>query len=312
MNQSIKNKVKTAQLFLLAIFFTLSLSGIASAQVRVLEGSVAESRRNDGFSSSLQVELKVVGDALKDAKGIRVIVEKAVDETGKSLLEEKKAEKDFKEITLQGDNNAKLSLSLKTSERKAAVIREISGYLEIFLPTKDAKSVITVANIMKGAGKPLTDAALKSAGLEVTIWTREQYEARKKAEEERIRKEQEEKRKKGGAEPMEELGELLVTGLGKIFGGMFGGFEELSENSIVLTIKDPSAKLLDIAFEDAKGKPLKTGRSSSTGSFSNPELRTRIFDLDEKLPDTGRIKFAVLTSASVSRVPFKLTNVALP
>jgi hypothetical protein len=312
MNHVIEHKIKTTLLFLFFIFAALGLNSTAAAQVRVLEGSVAESRRNDGFSSSLQVELKVVGDALKDAKGIRVIVEKAVDETGKNLLEEKKTEKDFKEISLQGDNSTKLSLTLKPSERKAAVIREISGYLEIFLPTKDAKSVITVANIMKGAGKPLTDAALKAAGLEVTIWTREQYEARKKAEEERLRKEQEEKRKKGGAEPMEELGGLLVEGLGKIFGGMFGGFEELSENSIVLTIKDPNAKLLDIAFEDAKGKPLKTGRSSSTGSFSNPELRTRVFDLDEKLPDTGRIKFAVLTSASVSKVPFKLTNVALP
>lgn len=312
MNQSSENKIKITLLFLLAIFFTLSLSVIAAAQVRVLEGSVNETRRNDGFSSSLQVELKVVGDILKDAKGIRVTVEKAVDETGKNLLEEKKTEKDFKEIRLQGENSTKLSLALKLSERKASVIRELSGYLEIFLPTKDAKSVITVANIMKGAGKPLTDAALKAAGLEVTIWTKEQYEARKRAEEERLRKEQEEKRKKGGTEPMQELGELMVEGLGKIFGGMFGGFDELSDTSIVLTIKDPNAKLLSIEFEDAKGKPLKTSRSSSTGSFSNPEMRTSVFDLDEKLPDTGRIKFAILTTAAVSKVPFKLTNIALP
>lgn len=312
MNESIKIKGQTVFLWLLLILASLGINPTASAQVRVLEGSVAETRRNDGFSSGLEVDLKVVGDVLKDAKGIRVIVQKAVDETGKDLLEEKKAEKDFKEINLQGDNNTKLSLSLKLSERKAAVIKEISGYLEIFLPTKDAKSIITIANVMKGAGKPVTSAALKSAGLEMTVWTREQYESRKKAEEERARKEQEEKRKKGGAEPLEELGGLMVEGLSKIFGGMFGGFDELSENSIVLTIKDPNAKLLDIAFEDANGQPIKTGRSSSSGSFTNPEMKTRIFDLDEKLPDTARIKFAVLTPASVSRVPFKLTNLALP
>ena len=312
MNHSIEIKGPTVRLCLLLILASLGINATAAAQVRVLEGSVAETRRNDAFSSGLQVDLKVVGDVLKDAKGIRVIVQKAVDETGKDLLEEKKAEKDFKEIDLQGDNNTKLSLSLKLSERKAAVIKEISGYLEMFLPTKDAKSIITVANVMKGAGKPLTSAALKSAGLEMTVWTKEQYEARKTVEEERIRKEQEDKRKKGGAEPLEELGELMVEGLSKIFGGMFGGFDELSENSIVLTIKDPNAKLLDIAFEDAKGQAIKTGRSSSSGSFTNPELKTRIFDLDEKLPDTARIKFAVLTPASVSRVPFKLTNVPLP
>lgn len=309
MSHSIEDRVKASLLFLLVIPASLIINATASAQVRVLEGSVNESRRNDGFSSVLQVDLKVVGDVLKDAKGIRVTVERAVDETGKNLLDEKKAEKDFKEISLQGENSTKLSLELKPSERKAAVIKEISGFLEIFLPTKDPKSVITVAGVMKGAGKPLVNPALKAAGLEVTVWTREQFEVRKKAEEERIRKEQEEKRKKGGAQPMEELGELLVAGLSKLFGGMFGGFDELSENSIVLTVKDPNAKLLGIEFEDANGKALKTGRSSSSGSQDG---RTSVFDLDEKLTDTARVKFAILTPASISKVPFKLVNVALP
>lgn len=309
MSHSVEDRVKASLLFLLVIPASLIINATASAQVRVLEGSVNESRRNDGFSSVLQVDLKVVGDVLKDAKGIRVTVERAVDETGKNLLDEKKAEKDFKEISLQGENRTKLSLELKPSERKAAVIKEISGFLEIFLPTKDPKSVITVAGVMKGAGKPLVNPALKAAGLEVTVWTREQFEVRKKAEEERIRKEQEEKRKKGGAQPMEELGELLVAGLSKLFGGMFGGFDELSENSIVLTVKDPNAKLLGIEFEDAKGKALKTGRSSSSGSQDG---RTSVFDLDEKLTDTARVKFAILTPASISKVPFKLVNVALP
>jgi hypothetical protein len=309
MNHSSENRTKTFLLFLPAILAYLTVNSMALAQVRVLEGSVSESRRNDGFSSGLQVELKVVGDVLKDAKGIRVTIERAVDETGKNLLEDKKVEKGFIEINLQGENNTKLSLELKLSERKAAVIKDISGYLEIFLPAKDPKSVITVANIMQGAGNPITNAALKSAGLEVTVWTREQYEVRKKAEEERVRKEQEAKRKKGGAESLEELGGLMVEGLSKIFGGMFGGFDELSENSIVLTIKDPNAKLLHIEFQDAQGKPIKVGSSSSSG---NQEGKTKVFDPDEKLPDTARVKFAVLTPASISKVPFKLTNVALP
>ena len=309
MSDSIQSKGKTSFLFIIVILALLGINATASAQVRVLEGSVNESRRNDGFSSALQVDLKVVGDVLKDAKGIRVTVDKAVDESGKNLLDDKKTEKDFQQINLQGENSTKLSLELKPSERKATVIREISGYLEIFLPTKDPKSVITVAGVMKGAGKPLVNPALKAAGLEVTLWTREQFEVRKKAEEERIRKEQEEKRKKGGAQPMEDLAELMVEGLSKLFGGMFGGFDELSENSIVLTIKDPNAKLLDIEFQDVKGKPLKTGRSSSSGG---PDGRTSVFDLDEKLTDTARVKFALLTPASISKVPFKLVNVALP
>jgi len=305
-NKSISKQVVNLSLALLVIFV---FSVIAAAQVRVLEGSVAESRRNDSFSSSLQVKLKAVGDPLKEAKGIRVVVERAVDETGKNLLDEKKVEKDFKEINLSGENNTELSLDLKPSERKAVVIKEITGQIELFIPAKDPKSVITVANVLKGAGKPVSNPALKSAGLEVTVWTREQYEARKKAEEERIRKEQEEKRKKGGGEPLEELGELMVAGLSAIFSGFTGGFDELSDNSVVFTIKDPNSKLLHIEFQDEKGNPLKVGSSSSSG---NQEGSTRVFDLDEKLPATARVRFAVLTPAAVSKVPFKLVNVALP
>jgi hypothetical protein len=189
------------------------------------------------------------------------------------------------------------------------VIKEISGYIEIFLPTKDPKSVIAVASVMKGAGKPVVNAALKAAGLEVTVWTREQYEARKKAEEERIRKEQQEKRKTNGAQPVEELAELMVEGFSKIFGGMFGGFDELSENSVVLTIKDPNTKLLEVEFEDARRKPIKASSSRSSG---DRETTTRVFDLDEKLSDSARVKFALLTPASISKVPFKLVSVALP
>ena len=309
MSRFSEDRVKTAFLFMVVILAFLGVNATASAQVRVLEGGVSESRRSDGFSSGLQVEVKVVGDNLKDAKGIRVTVDRAVDETGKNLLDDKKTEKNFKEINLQGENNAKLTLDLKPSERNASVIKEISGYIEIFLPTKDPKSVIAVAGVMKGAGKPVVNAALKAAGLEVTVWTREQYEARKKAEEERVRKEQQEKRKTNGAQPVEELAELMVEGLSKIFGGMFGGFDELSENSVVITVKDPGTKLLDIEFEDARGKPIKTSGSRSSG---DRETTTRVFDLDEKLSDTARVKFALLTPASISKVPFKLVSVALP
>lgn len=95
MNLPNKHISKHAVHLSLAFLIVFASSVMAAGQVRVLEGSVAESRRNDGFSSGLQVELKVVGDVLKDAKGIRVTIEKAIDETGKNLLEEKKAEKDF-------------------------------------------------------------------------------------------------------------------------------------------------------------------------------------------------------------------------
>jgi mono/diheme cytochrome c family protein len=178
-----------------------------------------------------------------------------------------------------------------------------------FIQAQAAFDTVVLQGQRVDKGMPTFSDKLKAAGIEVTLWTREQYEARKKAEEERLRKEQEAKRKQGGGEPMQELGELLVEGLGKIFGGMFGGFDDLSDTSVVMTIKDPGGKLLDIEFEDAAGKKLRTGRSSS---FGGQDGQTRVFDLDEKLSDTARVKFAVLTPAAVTKAPRSWMPLALP
>ncbi len=301
--------VKTLIQFTSSVFAIVMLGFIASAQVRVLEGEVGESRGQVRFGrGELSIQLKVVGDILKEAKGIRTVVEKALDDTGKNLLDEKSTEKDFKGVNLSGDNSTQLTLGFKPSERKATVVKEVSGYLEIFVPTQDAKATVTVAEFLQGAGKPLTSSALKAAGVEVTVWTREQYEARKKLETERLRKEQEEKRKKGNSEPLEDFAELLIGAMGKLFGGLVDNFDELSDTAIVLTVKDPNTKILDIAFENVKGE--KLGYSSSSQAMNTD--KTHIYDFNEKLPDGARVKFSLLSPNAIVKVPFKLTNVALP
>ncbi len=301
--------IKTIIQFTFSVAVTLTLSFIASAQVRVLEGEVGESRGQVRFSNGgLSIQLKVVGEMLKEAKGIRTVVEKAVDDTGKDLLDEKASDKEFKSVNLSGDNSTQLALALKISERKATVVKEISGYLEIFVPTKDPKATVTIAGFLQNAGQPLVNDALKAAGVEVTVWTREQYEVRKKAEEARLKKEQEEKRKKDGSGDLQDFAELLVGAMEKLFGGLVNSFDELSDTSVVLTIKDPNSKILDIGFEDAKGEKLS---HSSSGRSMNTE-KTSIYDFNEKLTDVSRAKFTLLSASATVKVPFKLSNVALP
>src|SRR5262245_41481981 len=168
----------------------------ASAQLKATAGDVEDSRRSDGFFNRLKVDVKLEGPPIASAKGVRIFVTKAVDDTGKNLLSDKEPEKDFKEIDSTPEKaEAKLQIELKNPERRASTVPEISGTVELFTPQKDPKSTIAIPNFQRNIGKPIASPALKAAGIELTVWTKEMFEERKKAEEAKMKKEMEDKAK---------------------------------------------------------------------------------------------------------------------
>jgi hypothetical protein len=279
---------------------SLSSSAGLAQQVRVLPAEVKETRTTGSFFGGLEVQLKVLGDVLADAKAIRLLLTTAVDETGRNIINEKETETDFEEIDEYERNAAKIDIKLKTPARQAMHVREITGSFEIFVPAKDPASTITITGIQKSTGTPISAPALKAADIEITMWTKQQFEARRKAEEEKLRK----------AQKADEanLGEALGEALTKVFGGLFGSLDNLSENSIAFQIKDPQSKLVGIEFLDDKGAAISGSRFTS----GSPKDQTRIHDFDEKLPETTRVRLYVLTPRSVIKTPFKLDNIPLP
>ncbi len=298
----------TLMLTLLVVAF---LAGAVTAQVRVMPGEVKDTRRTDGFFNKLEVEMKVVGEILTDAKGIRVLVTKAVDETGKDLIPEKEKEKEFKEVDSSDKSTIKVELELKNPSRQALAVQEISGTLELFVPKRDPAAIVTVPDLGRAVGHPFVDPGLKAAGIEISIWNNEQYQTRRKAEEEKLKKAFEEEKKKkiaeGGA-PEADLGEALAGGLMKIFGGLFGAMTEMGENGIAIQVNDPKKQLVGIEFRDASGKEVShQGRTTMGG-----EERTMLYEFAEKLPATTQIKLFLMTPRSVVKLPFRLTGVPLP
>lgn len=289
----------------LAAIAVCAVGSAVRAQVRVMPGDVKDTRRTDGFFNKLEVELKVLGDVLAQAKGIRYTVEKAVDETGKNLINEEKTKSEFQEIS--DSESVKIELELKNPSRQAMTVKEISGSLEIYVPQRDANSSVTVPSFLKQTGKLITNPALKTAGLEVTIWTKEQFEANKKAEEEKLKKAIEEKRKKGEKQEAD-FGEALAEGLAKMFGGMFGAFGQMGEHSVALQVNDPNARLISIEFETAQGKSIERNGRMTMGD----QPKTMIYEFGEKLPATARLKVYLITPRSLIKVPFKLSDVPLP
>jgi peptidoglycan hydrolase-like protein with peptidoglycan-binding domain len=288
----------------------LAAASVVSAQVNVTAKDVEESRRSDGFFNTLKVKLNISGDSLAGAKGIRVLVGNAADDSGKTLLKESKQEEGFNEIDSTERSEADVTIELKNSERKATSIREVSGTVEIFSPGKDPRATIVVPAFQKTVGTPLNSAGLKSAGVEITVWTKEIFEARKKAEEEKVKKEIEEKTKKAEQSgSIEDAVGALTQGLVAIFGGLMNSFASMEQNDIALNVKDSGSKVVAISFEDSEGKPVTHGGRMTMGGN---ESKTIIFSFQEKPPPTTRIKVFVLTRASVIKVPFRIGGVPLP
>lgn len=284
------------------------LSTSAIAQVRVMPAEVKETRRTDGFFNKLEIELKLIGDAMNEAKGIRVILDKAVDDTGRDLLNPEKKSDEFEDISSSFGNREKIDIEMKNASRQAATVQEISGRIELFIPKRDPKASLMFPGVLKATGKPLTSADLKAAGISITIWTKEQYEVRRKAEEARIKKEMEERKKKAAENPGDPSDEML-EGLMKIFGGLFSALTEMGENAVALQLSDKQGKLISIEFEDAAGKPISRQGRSTMGSRDD---QTQILEFENKLPADARMRVYLLTPRSVVSTPFKLTNIPLP
>ena len=293
------------QILPLIILIAVAAIALASAQqpnIRVLPGDIRDNRTTDNFFGGLEVELKVLGDVLADARGIRLQVDKAVDESGKNLIDDKKVETDFSEISQSESGRAEVKIKLKNPARQAMVVQEISGSIELFIPARDPRAVALFPNFLRQTGTPFSSPSLKSAGIEATAWTKEQYDARKKAEDEK---------RKRAVKPKgsENLGESLAEGLATIFGSMFSAFEDMSENSIAFQIQDPNSKLIAIEFEDPQGKAISRNGRMTIGDHKN---RTEIYEFEKKLPPAARIKLLVLTPKASVRVPFKVSNLPLP
>lgn len=131
LEESMTNKIhfvmRRNRICMAVVLVTFICSQLAEAQqLRVVTGNVEDRRSTGGHFVGLGIELKLVGDVLKEAKAVRLVVERATDETGKDLLDAEKSKSGFEQIRSSGENNTQLTLALKNPARQAAVLRELS------------------------------------------------------------------------------------------------------------------------------------------------------------------------------------------
>lgn len=185
-----------------------------------------------------------------------------------------------------------LKLELRNPARKAKKVREISGQVELFLPTRDPAAVARLDKFLSRMDQPAASPALKSAKAEVTVVSRKTYDAEKKKDAERRKKEAE----SAG------IGGAMVEAFSGLFEGLMG---DIDENDVLLKVTDPGKKVFDVEVFDAKGTKIDGAGSMSVGTF-------RILKFPEKLPADASLRVYLLTPKSVVTTAFQLKDVALP
>ena len=265
---------------LLPAALAASLACAAFAEVKVTVGDISDKRTTGKFFAGLEIQLKLSGPELAEAKGIRTTLKSATDDTGKALPEPENrfgSKGGFEELEKAfgggfGEKKAdefQVKLEFANPPRTAKAIKELSGTIELLIPAKDPAAVIS-ASVAKDAGKPLDNAALRAAGVEFTL------------------------RKPGTAEK-------------KPTGFNFGG--SLGENDLGYEIKDPKNKIASVEFFDASGKKLESNGRMSSGSN---ESKTVSITFNAKPPADTVAKIYVVTDKSVVTVPLNLKEIPLP
>lgn len=141
--------------------------------VRVRE----ERARGEAGRSYCEIDVELAGTRRSEVEAARVVVARAVDDLGTSLVPGGAAAQ--LEPVEGGDLNAPLvlALPLKLAPRKASRLPEVSGEIELYVPNADPGAVVTLPGFRSLAGKPVVSPALAASGVELAIATAQEAEA---------------------------------------------------------------------------------------------------------------------------------------
>jgi len=127
----------------------------------------------DPVPGNLVVGLTLSGKDLKEVKGLRCILEKAVDDTGKNLLEKAAGltatNQNWTLIVYDPKVPVAMQLPLDLPAAGAAAVKELSGRLEILTPVHDPLCLLSFSNLAAQLDRELSDPNLKAAQIKIKV-----------------------------------------------------------------------------------------------------------------------------------------------
>lgn len=279
--------------FFLTFLCCLFAAVVYAEDIRVSVGEVKDTRTTGQFFAEMELKLKIMGDIIADAKGLKLKITNAVDDTGRSLLKDEEDKTDFTKPDGYNIGQAEVAVKLKNPARKAAVIKELRGEISVFVPKNDLGAAATINNFTAMTGKPLNNEALKAAQVEVIVLTKSQYD--------KIKEKKKEELKEKEGELAKEFGEAMV----QVFGSLLGGMMDIEENSVILSVKDPESKIAAIEFMDKSGKKIDSNSSMKMTDVS-------VFGFENPMPPDAQMTLFIVTPKSLIKAPFAIADIALP
>jgi len=159
-------------------FLLLALAASACGQpadIRI-QANVPNDNRSPG---NLVVELNLAGKDIAGITGIRCILEKAVDDTGKNLIlkgaewDLTRTNQNFTPTLCDLESPPGMQLILDLPAKQASKIKALKGQAEIFKPANDPASVITMTNVTGQSKMDLSHPALTAAQIKMTVTPKE-------------------------------------------------------------------------------------------------------------------------------------------
>ena len=270
------------------------------------------------FKTGLDVTLKVSGTEFEKAADSRCRLTKAVDDTGADLLRAENAPLDS---SIFGH-----MFHLKLPARKAQVLKELSGTIELLLPERDPQSTIKVTGFAARPSVKVSHPTLAANGAMLTIVSKAEFDRLSGMPRDGVQN-----FNLGGPPPLELIPRMMAPDTQKppvkgdadakgdaapqavegLLGALFGAFDE---NSVVVIQKDPKQRIWKIEFSGASGEPIRIRGTQGGSHFSDdgsPSTYTA-FSFVKKLPENAVMRILVATPKAVVAVPFSLKNVPLP
>jgi hypothetical protein len=183
----------------------------------------------------------------------------------------------------------------------------VTGTADLFVPGRDAASVVKVPGFLSRLDKPVQSKGLKAAKVDLTALSKEKYvEERKKnrLDEKKIALIRAEAKERGMKD--EEVDALVE--MAKAFDEIGGG--DLPENGLYLKVPRASdGRIQELWLETPAGEKIETGGSQGSGS---EEGMLRQIEVRSALPKDAVLVLSLFTDKAIVSIPFDLKEVPLP
>jgi hypothetical protein len=155
-------------------FFLLTMATLAHALPTDIRITAAIPTDNP-CPGNLVVQLDLFGKDLREIKGMRCVLDKAVDDTGKNLIlkdqDFTKTNQTWTPVIYDPQIPPGMQLILALPAQKASMVKALTGRLEILTPVHDPMCVLTFTRIAAQLDVELADPNLRAAQIKIVVST---------------------------------------------------------------------------------------------------------------------------------------------